>query len=123
MPKQYGYIRVSTKEQNEERQIIALTEAGITSKQLYIDKQSGKDFNRPEYIKLLKKLHRRFIIYKKHRQTWQELQRNSGAMAHFDQRKRRRYLRPRHAAARHKKKQRPHRYIDCLNCPLKNAHD
>ena len=58
MPKQYGYIRVSTKEQNEDRQIIALTETGITSKQLFIDKQSGKDFNRPEYIKLLKKLHR-----------------------------------------------------------------
>lgn len=63
MPKQYGYIRVSTKEQNEERQIIALTEAGITSKQLYIDKQSGKDFNRPEYIKLLKKLHRGDLLY------------------------------------------------------------
>ena len=63
MPKQYGYIRVSTKEQNEERQIIALTEAGITSKRLYIDKQSGKDFNHPEYIKLLKKLHRGDLLY------------------------------------------------------------
>ena len=52
----YGYIRVSTKEQNEERQIVALKDFGVDSKNLYIDKQSGKDFNRPAYKKLLKKL-------------------------------------------------------------------
>ncbi len=56
MPKQYGYIRVSTKEQNDDRQRIALAEAGILPKHLFIDKQSGKDFDRPQYQKLLRKL-------------------------------------------------------------------
>ena len=53
---EYGYARVSTKEQNEERQLIALRQFGIANPCIYIDKQSGKDFNRPNYIKLLKKL-------------------------------------------------------------------
>lgn len=52
----YGYARVSSKEQNEQRQIIALTEFGITEKNIYIDKQSGKDFDRPRYKRLIKKL-------------------------------------------------------------------
>lgn len=52
----YGYIRVSTKDQNEARQIIAMQEAGLSDKQLYMDKQSGKDFNRPAYNRLVKKL-------------------------------------------------------------------
>lgn len=52
----YGYIRVSTKEQNEDRQLIAMEERKIPLKNCYIDKQSGKDFNRPAYKKLLKKL-------------------------------------------------------------------
>ena len=45
----YGYVRVSTREQNADRQIIALRETGVAENQLYIDKQSGKDFNRPKY--------------------------------------------------------------------------
>lgn len=52
----YGYIRVSTKDQNEERQVIALIDAGVDKKHLFIDKQSGKDFNRIQYKKLLRKL-------------------------------------------------------------------
>ena len=52
----YGYIRVSTREQNEERQVIALREWGIAPCQLYLDKQSGKDFDRPQYRRLLRKL-------------------------------------------------------------------
>ncbi len=52
----YGYIRVSTKEQNEERQRIAMREVGIQERQIYMDKQSGKDFNRPGYRRLLRKL-------------------------------------------------------------------
>ena len=52
----YGYARVSTKEQNEARQIIALTEFGVNQKAIFIDKQSGKDFDRPGYRRLLKKL-------------------------------------------------------------------
>ena len=46
----YGYIRVSSQDQNEDRQLIALKNIGLTSKDIFIDKQSGKDFNRPAYI-------------------------------------------------------------------------
>ena len=52
----YGYVRVSTKEQCEERQVIALKNFPVAEKNLYMDKLSGKDFNRPRYQKLLKKL-------------------------------------------------------------------
>ena len=54
--KTYGYIRVSTREQNEDRQRIALEEFGISKRQIFVEKQSGKDFNRPVYQRLLKKL-------------------------------------------------------------------
>lgn len=53
---EYGYIRVSTREQNEERQVIALREWGIDPKRLYSDKQSGKDFDRPQYQRLIRRL-------------------------------------------------------------------
>ena len=53
---EYGYARVSSKEQTEQRQIIALTEFGVSSKNIYMDKQSGKDFERPRYKRLIKKL-------------------------------------------------------------------
>ena len=52
----YGYIRVSTKEQNEDRQVIALREWGVASNRIYLDKQSGKDFERPQYRRLMRKL-------------------------------------------------------------------
>jgi len=52
----YGYIRVSSKDQNTDRQQIALRQYGIREKDLFIDRQSGKDFNRPQYKKLLRKL-------------------------------------------------------------------
>ena len=52
----YGYARVSSQEQNEVRQLIALREAGVRRKALYIDKKSGRDFERPQYKKLLQKL-------------------------------------------------------------------
>ena len=52
----YGYIRVSTREQNEDRQVIALHEVGVPEKNIYMDKQSGKDFNRLQYKKLLRKM-------------------------------------------------------------------
>ena len=54
--KVYGYIRVSTREQNIERQLISLIEAGIDQKSIYIDKQSGKDFRRPAYKKMMRKV-------------------------------------------------------------------
>ncbi len=53
---EYGYIRVSTKEQNEDRQLIAMNEYGIQVKNLFMDKQSGKDFLRPSYQRLMRKL-------------------------------------------------------------------
>lgn len=55
MPTTYGYIRVSTKDQNEDRQRIALLDAGVLPKNIILDKQSGKDFNRPGYRRLCKK--------------------------------------------------------------------
>lgn len=52
----YGYARVSTKEQNEDRQIIALHEFGVPQERIYLDKLSGKDFERPQYKRLLRRL-------------------------------------------------------------------
>lgn len=52
----YGYIRVSSTDQCEDRQCIALREAGVPDTHIYIDKQSGKDFNRPAYRRLIRKL-------------------------------------------------------------------
>lgn len=54
--KVYGYIRVSTKEQNEDRQYIAMKEFGINDKNIFMDKQSGKDFNRPSYKRVMRLL-------------------------------------------------------------------
>lgn len=59
----YGYVRVSTKEQNEDRQLIALEQAKIQEKYIYIDKQSGKDFERPMYRKLIKKMHKDDVLF------------------------------------------------------------
>ena len=55
-PKLYGYARVSTFQQKEDRQIIALKSIGVLDENIYVDKQTGKDFNRPQYKKLLRKL-------------------------------------------------------------------
>ena len=52
----YGYIRVSSKDQNEERQLIALHGKGVKDENIFIDKKSGKDFDRPQYKKLVKKV-------------------------------------------------------------------
>ena len=53
---EYGYARVSTREQNEERQLIALTGFGIAESAIFVDKQSGKDFERTQYRRLMRKL-------------------------------------------------------------------
>lgn len=52
----YGYVRVSTKDQNENRQLEAIKQLEISKKNIYVEKISGKDFNRPIYQKLVKKL-------------------------------------------------------------------
>ena len=56
MCKNYGYVRVSTKEQNEARQLIAMSNIDIVLTEIFIDKQSGKDFDRQEYKRLMRKL-------------------------------------------------------------------
>ena len=63
--KAYGYIRVSTRAQNEDRQKIALREAGVSAQNTYMDKQSGKDFNRPQYKRLLHRLKKHDLLYVK----------------------------------------------------------
>ena len=59
----YGYIRVSSRDQNEDRQRVALAEKEIPPKNLYVDKQSGKDFKRPQYQKLLRRLRAGDLLY------------------------------------------------------------
>ena len=61
----YGYIRVSSHDQNEDRQLIALQELKIPDKNIYMDKQSGKDFERPQYRKLVRKLKKDDLLYVK----------------------------------------------------------
>lgn len=56
MQQVYGYARVSTREQNEDRQIRALLSAGVKVENIYIDKQSGKDFQRPQYLSMISKI-------------------------------------------------------------------
>ena len=59
----YGYVRVSSTDQNEDRQLIALSEKNIPQRNIYIDKQSGKDFERPQYKRLVKKLKAGDLLY------------------------------------------------------------
>ena len=59
----YGYIRVSSVDQCEDRQRIALQEVGVPNTNIYLDKQSGKDFNRPAYRRLVRKLKRDDLLY------------------------------------------------------------
>lgn len=74
----YGYARVSTREQKEDRQMIALTEHSVDEKNIFADKQSGKDFNRPHYRKMLRKLKRGDLLYIKSidrlRRNYEEIQ-------------------------------------------------
>ena len=59
----YGYVRVSSKDQNEDRQMITLHEVGVPEKNIYLDKQSGKDFDRPMYKRLLRRLKPDDVLY------------------------------------------------------------
>lgn len=59
----YGYVRVSSREQNEDRQLDALREMEIAKRNIFIDKQSGKDFERPQYKRLVRKVKREDLIY------------------------------------------------------------
>ena len=59
----YGYIRVSTREQNEDRQLLAMRELPIPEKNIYMDQQSGKDFDRPQYKKLVRRMKKDDLLY------------------------------------------------------------
>lgn len=61
--RKFGYVRVSSKDQNEDRQVIGLERLGIETKNIFIDKQSGKDFDRPKYKKLMKRLKENDVLY------------------------------------------------------------
>ena len=63
MINKYGYVRVSTKDQNEDRQLEAMKQLEILEKNIYVEKISGKDFNRPVYQKLVKKLRADDLLY------------------------------------------------------------
>ena len=63
MGKIYGYVRVSSTDQNEDRQMIAMSDNNVPKANVYIDKQSGKDFERPQYKKLVKKLKEGDLLY------------------------------------------------------------
>ena len=59
----YGYVRVSGADQNEDRQLIAISDRGVPKKRLFIDKKSGKDFERPMYKKLVRKMKEGDVLY------------------------------------------------------------
>ncbi len=63
MNKIYGYVRVSSADQNEDRQMLALKEVGVADQNIFVDKQSGKDFERPNYKKLLRRLKDGDLLY------------------------------------------------------------
>ncbi len=59
----YGYVRVSSRDQNEDRQMIALRELSVSEKNIFVDKQSGKDFDRPAYKRLLRRMKKNDLLY------------------------------------------------------------
>ena len=59
----YGYVRVSSMDQNEDRQLVAMSELNIPKKNIFVDKQSGKDFERPQYKRLVKRLKSGDLLY------------------------------------------------------------
>ena len=86
----YGYIRVSTREQNPERQFVAMQEQEIQMKNIYVDRMSGHDFSRPQYLKLLKKLKKGDVLvvksidrlgrnYREILDQWQRITKKIGA--------------------------------------------
>ncbi len=89
MGKIYGYVRVSSTDQNEDRQMIALREVGVEEKSIFVAKQSGKDFNRPQYKRLMRKMKKDDLLYIKSidrlgrnyeeiLQQWRELTKDKG---------------------------------------------
>lgn len=63
MSKVYGYVRVSSVDQNEDRQMIAMREAGVPDENVFLDNKSGKDFERPKYKKMVRRLREGDLLY------------------------------------------------------------
>ena len=63
MSKAYGYVRVSSADQNEDRQMIAMNQAGVPKENIFMDKQSGKDFDRPDYKRVVRRLREGDLLY------------------------------------------------------------
>lgn len=87
--KKYGYVRVSTKEQNEDRQVQAMLQNGILKERIFIDKQSGKDFDRAEYQtlkRILKDSPNSLLVIHSIDRLRQELQRDYKGMAGINNR-------------------------------------
>ena len=63
MGKKYGYVRVSTREQNEDRQLYSMQESGVEKKNIFVDKQSDCSFERPGYLRMMKKLKQGDVLY------------------------------------------------------------
>ncbi len=59
----YGYVRISSTDQNEDRQMIEMEKLGIGEDGIYVDKQSGKDFNRPQYKEMVSRLQEGDVLY------------------------------------------------------------
>lgn len=89
MKNTYGYIRVSSIDQNEKRQVIALEEQGISMKNIYVDKMSGKNFDRPQYWKLIKKLHKGDTLCVTSIDRLEEIMKKSKTSGECSQRKKR----------------------------------
>ena len=83
----YGYIRVSAREQNEDRQVIALREVGVPEKNVYIGKRSGKDFERPQYKKLLRKMKKTICSTSRASTVWDAITQKYWSNGAFSQRK------------------------------------
>ena len=66
----YGYVRVSSRDQNEDRQLMAFAVLRIPEKNIYLDKQSGKDFERPQYRKMVRKLKKTICFILKASTVW-----------------------------------------------------
>ena len=63
MAKVYGYVRVSSTDQNVERQLIAMEEVGVEDRNIFIDKLSGKDFERPNYHRMIRRMKKDDLLY------------------------------------------------------------
>ena len=111
MTKIYGYIRISSHDQNEDRERIAMKEAAVPIKHVYMDKQSGKDFNRPSYQKLLRKLREGDILYilsiDRLGRNYEEIQNQWRILT----KEKNRHCRHRHAASRHTPREKSSRHV------------